>query len=245
MMLLRHLLQANVPAVSIMFAQVILCVPMLPSVLWGQNSAMSPDLITPRVDERTGFQEASPYDERADLRTDFVMAYGIDGSLPERLARWRDADYVPHVMTGVAWGSYQDYLDGEFDGREHWDEGQVEADGDGINHGHRVPYMVPSVAFSQYLTSGIRRAIDAGAVAVHLEEPEFWARAGFSEAFQREWRIHYREPWQRPDASVDAQFRASQLKYYLYSRTLDRICSEMKEYALVQHNREVRFYVPK
>ncbi len=209
-----------------------------------QTVLPSPNLVTQRSEERTGFQEASPYRPAFDLRTDFVMAYGVDDSIAERLARWREADYVPQVMTGVAWGNYQDFLEGKFDGRQHWDESQVAADGSRILHGPTVPYMVPSVAFSSYLEAGIRRAIDAGAVAVHLEEPEFWARGGFSEAFQREWRIHYREPWQRPDSSVDAQYRASKLKYYLYQRTLDRLCSAMKEYALANHQREVRFYVP-
>ncbi|MCA9234489.1 MAG: hypothetical protein KDA44_03410 [Planctomycetales bacterium] len=215
----------------------------LPAVA-AQPVAPVPDLVTPRTDERTGFQESRPYGPRYDLRTDFAMAYGIDASLTERLARWREAGYVPHVMTGVAWGQYQDFLNGEVDGREHWDEGQVDARGNPINHGATVPYMVPSVAFADYLEIGVKRAIDAGAVAVHLEEPEFWARAGFSEAFQREWQIFYREPWQRPDSSINAQYRASKLKYYLYRRTLDRLCTAMKEYALARHNREVRFYVP-
>ena len=80
-------------------------------------------------------------------------------------------------------------------------------------------------------------------VAIHLEEPEFWAHSGFSQAFQREWQIYYNEPWQRPDSSCDAQYRASKLKYYLYRRALDRLCSAMKEYALVKYNRPVRFYV--
>jgi hypothetical protein len=172
------------------------------------------------------------------------MAYGIDPSMEERLEQWKQAGYVLQVMTGVAWGEYQDFLDGKVDGREHWDEAQVEANGSRIMHGPTVPYMVPSVAFSKYLEEGVKRAVDGGAVAVHLEEPEFWARGGFSAAFQREWQIFYNEPWQRPDSSVDAQYRASKLKYYLYQRTLDRLCSAMKEYALVQHNRPVRFYVP-
>lgn len=209
-----------------------------------QSSSPVPNLITTREAERTGFQESGPLRPGSDLQTDFVMAYGIDESVTERLTRWREAGYVPHVMTGVSWGNYQDYLDGKFDGRQHWDESQTQADGKPIMHGHRVPYMVPSVAFSRYLEQGVKRAIDAGAVAIHLEEPEFWARAGFSEAFQREWRIFYREPWQRPDSSVDAQYRASKLKYYLYQRTLDRLCSSMKEYALTEHQRDVRFYVP-
>ncbi|WP_419194746.1 hypothetical protein [Novipirellula herctigrandis] len=215
-----------------------------PSFLGAQQVRQSPDLTTPRDIERTGFQESRAYDVRSDLRTDFVMAYGIDRSLGERLARWQQAGYVPQVMTGVSWGNYQDYLDGEYDGRKHWDEGQVGANGNKVSHGERVPYMVPSVAFSNYLSEGVKRAIDAGAVAVHLEEPEFWAGTGFSEAFKREWRIYYKEPFQRPDSSIDAQYRASKLKYYLYARTLDRICSSLKEYALTKYDREVRFYVP-
>lgn len=203
-----------------------------------------PMLVTDRSKEHTGFQEASPLGGRYDLRTDFVMAYGVGRGLAERLEQWTRAGYVPHVMTGVAWGHYQDYLDGKFDGRKHWDEGQVDAAGKTILHGPKVPYMVPAVSFSTYLERGIRQAIDAGAQAVHLEEPEFWARAGFSQAFRREWRIYYREPWRRPDASCDAQYRASKLKAHLYRRALDRLCSAMKEYALVRHGRGVRFYVP-
>lgn len=122
--------------------------------LLAQENQLSPDLITGRERERTGFQESRPYDARTDLRTDFVMAYGIDDSLGERLKRWQESDYVAHVMTGVAWGNYQDFLDGKFDGRKHWDEGQVNANEDTISHGRNVPYMVPSVAFSNYLTDG-------------------------------------------------------------------------------------------
>ncbi len=227
-------------ALGIVLAGIVLA----PGVANAQSEVRTPNLVTPRNLERTGFQEASPYRPRFDLRTDFVMAYGINRSLPDRLARWSEAGYVPQVMTGVAWGNYQDYLDGQFDQRKHWDEGQVAADGSPIMHGPTVPYMVPSVAFSRYLETGIRSAIDAGAVAIHLEEPEFWARGGFSEAFQREWQIYYRQPWQRPDSSIDAQYRASKLKYYLYQRTLDRLGSAMKEYALINHQRNVRFYVP-
>lgn len=222
----------------------IACGALISSAAAAPPAKLAPDLVTPRTDERTGFQESAPYRPRSDLRTDFVMAYGVDESLPERLARWQQAGYVPQVMTGVAWGEYQDFLNGQVDGREHWDEGQVDARGNPINHGATVPYMVPSVAFADYLETGVKRAIDAGAVAVHLEEPEFWARAGFSEAFQREWQIFYREPWERPDSSIDAQYRASKLKYYLYRRTLDRLCTAMKEYALAKHGRQVRFYVP-
>ncbi len=197
-----------------------------------------------RREERTGFQESAPYKATYDLQSDFVMVYGIDETMPTRIQEWKSKGYVVHLMTGVAWGEYQDYLYGRFDGRTHWDEAQKNKQGSHIQHGKDIPYMVPTIAFTHYLTSRIKLAVDAGVEAIHLEEPEFWVDGGYSESFKREWQIYYKEPWQPPHESVDAQYRASHLKAYLYKRSLDRLCSELKEYALVKYNRLLRFYVP-
>jgi hypothetical protein len=194
--------------------------------------------------EWTGFQESRPYGPKYDLRTDFVMVYGISNDLPERIEGWRKAGYTIHLMTGVSWGEYQDYLYGRFDGREHWDEAQMDRSGNHLLHGKDVPYMVPTIAFAEYLASHIKRAIDFGAEAIHLEEPEFWAASGYSEAFKREWLNYYGEDWIPPHSSPDAQYRASKLKAAMYYRALDRLCSQMKEYSLVTYGRTVRFYVP-
>jgi hypothetical protein len=194
--------------------------------------------------EWTGFQESRPYGPKYDLRSDFVMVYGISDDLEERIAGWKERGYIIHLMTGVSWGEYQDYLYGKYDGRNHWEEAQMNRDGHHILHGKDVPYMVPSIAFSEFLAAGIKRAIDCGVEAIHLEEPEFWAAGGYSEAFKREWRIFYQEPWIPPHESPDAQYRASKLKAYLYYRALDRLCAQMKEYAEVRHGRAIRFYVP-
>ena len=194
--------------------------------------------------EWTGFQEARPYGPKYDLRTDFVMVYGISDDLPERIAGWKQAGYTVHLMTGVAWGEYQDYLYGRYDGRNHWDEAQTDRAGKHLLHNVDVPYMVPTVSFAGYLSTHIKKAIDAGVEAIHMEEPEFWAAAGYSEAFKREWLNVYGEEWIPPHASHDAQYRASKLKAAMYYRALDRICSEMKEYALAAYGRTVRFYIP-
>ena len=77
-----------------------------------------------------------------------------------------------------------------------------------------------------------RQAIDCGVEAIHMEEPEFWAQSGYEEAFKREWLNYYGEDWIPPHSSPDAQYRASKLKAAMYYRALDRICSQMKEYAL-------------
>ncbi|ALS29186.1 hypothetical protein IJ21_38000 [Paenibacillus sp. 32O-W] len=199
-----------------------------------------------RERERTCFQEGGPFDERYDLQTDVAIVYGIGPSMPERIRRWSERGYRVHLMTGVSWGGYQDYLNGQFDGRQHWDEAQTYKSGEKIIHGtsQDIPYMVPTISYSDYLIEKIRPAIDAGVDAIHLEEPEFWVEGGYSEAFKREWLNYYLEPWQDPDSSEDAQYRASKLKSYLYTRCLDRLCSALKEYSLVKYGRPLHFYVP-
>ena len=196
-----------------------------------------------RTEERTGVQEVQDYRPEFDVQCDFVMVYGFH-NLEQRVKHYKEHGYIVHLMTGVSWGEYQDYLYGKFDGVDHHDEGQVNHDGNEINHGKDVPYMVPSVSFASYLAHNLKKAVDAGVEAIHLEEPEFWVNAGYSEAFKREWQIYYKEPWQRPDSTAEAQYRASKLKRYLYTRTLDRLCSVLKEYAMNKYGRLLRFYVP-
>ncbi|MGC4938712.1 hypothetical protein [Kribbella sp. DT2] len=195
--------------------------------------------------ESTGFQEQAPYDATIDLRTDFVMVYGLNDSTPERIARWRDAGYRVHLMTGISWGNYQDYLDGRWDGADHWADAQTAGDGSPILHGRStdIPYMVPTFAFTEYLVQKLRPILELGVEGIHLEEPEFWARAGYSESFKREWQAFFGEPWQPPHSTAEAHFRSGQLKQHLLSRSLDRVTSVLRDEAL-QQGREVRFYVP-
>lgn len=148
-----------------------------------------------RNEERTGIQDLRPYDPRYDLQPDFVMVYGIDDQMPERIREYKRRGFIVQLMTGVAWGEYQDYLYGKFDGRDHWDEAQVRRDGTQVLHGPDVPYMVPTIAFTEYLTQKIKPAVDAGVDTIHLEEPELWVQSGYSEAFKREYLLYYREPW--------------------------------------------------
>ncbi len=158
------------------------------------------------------------------------MVYGIGPRMPGNIETWRQHGYTVHVMTGVAWGQYQDYLNGEFDGQNHWDQAQQQADGTRILHGGNpnVPYISPGENYGKYLTLGVKRALDAGAQAIHLEEPEFWARGGWEENFKREWNSYYHEEWQPPNSSPDAQYRASKLKYYLYRRALAQVFDFVK-----------------
>ena len=209
-----------------------------------KNVKRKSSYIREKTEELTGYQASGRFCPSVDLGCDFVMVYGIDDTMPERIREYRERGYVVHLMTGIAWGEYQDYLDGKWDGRKHWDEGQVQRDGEGVNHNPTVPYMVPTVAFSEYLTQRMKIAVDAGVEAIHVEEPEFWDRSGYSEAFKREYEIYYREPWRPQHEDLDVRYKSARLKAYLYCRAIDRVSAALKEYAKSKYGRDIRFYVP-
>lgn len=200
--------------------------------------------IRDKAEELTGYQASEAFRPSVDLECDFVMVYGIDDSMPERIRQYRSQGYVIHLMTGIAWGEYQDYLDGRWDGTRHQDEGQVQRDGSGVCHNPAVPYMVPSVAFSEYLTERLKIAVDAGVEAIHLEEPEFWDRSGYSEGFKREYEIYYKEPWRPQHEDLDVRYKSAKLKAYLYCRTIGRVGAALKEYAKVKYKKNLRIYIP-
>jgi hypothetical protein len=194
-------------------------------------------------DSRLIFQTGRPWSPRTNINADTVLVYGIDDSTAERIRSWREHGYHVDVMTGVAWGRYAPYLRGDFDGKEHWNETQQEKNGTLILHsGREVPYIAPSLSYGRYLAQGVQAALDAGAEAVYLEEPEFWARAGWSDSFKSEWQKYYHEPWQAPDSSPDAQYRASKLKYFLYRRALAQVFDAVKAYG-ISHHRTIPCYV--
>jgi hypothetical protein len=204
----------------------------------------SRNLHDPReIEERTCFQTGSRYNDRINLRSDVAIVYGIDPGLPERIESWRAKGYRIHVMTGVSWGNYQDYLYGRFDGTNHEDEAQTDRAGKKISHGGDVYYMCPGENYGKFLCLGVDRALKAGAEAIHLEEPEFWVRGGYSEGFKREWKSYYGEDWQPPHSSVDSQWRASKLKYFLYRRALQQVFDHIQEFNRVE-GRQVKCYVP-
>ena len=197
----------------------------------------------PHANDTLIFQTQNVWSPRVNVEAGTVLAYGINGDLPDRIRSWKAHGYRVAVMTGVAWGTYGDYLRGDFDGQQHWNETQQESDGKLILHsGREVPYIAPSDSYGKYLSHGVLRALDAGAEAIYLEEPEFWARAGWSDSFKKEWQSYYHEPWRAPDSSPDAQYRASKLKYFLYQRALSQVFTAVRAWDQ-QHHKLTPCYV--
>lgn len=195
---------------------------------------------------KTVFQISDAWDARYDVRGDAVMVYGINdagGHFEQRVAGWREKGYNVQFMTGSAWGQYKDYFLGKYDGKKHFDQGQTMKNGDIIWHGENVPYVVPTDDYLNYLKTHIKRAIDAGVTAIYLEEPEFWARAGYSPAFKKLWADFYHAPWQPQDSSAEATYLSSKLKYHLYYKALDSLFTYAKAYSRSK-GQEVACLVP-
>ncbi|SFB86367.1 hypothetical protein SAMN04487907_101955 [Zunongwangia mangrovi] len=202
---------------------------------------------------KTAFQTSTGWMPQIDVRSDIAIVYGVNGnpsdhdsssSFLNRVKSWREKGYTTHFMTGIAWGSYQDYFLGNWDGKSHLNEGQVEQSGDTIWHGENVPYIVPNKSFLNYMkTAIIEKVIDAGISSIYLEEPEFWTRAGYSSQFKKEWEDHYGFAWQPQHQSPESTWLSNKLKYQLYYNAIDEVSKYAKSYGK-EKGLNVKVYIP-
>jgi hypothetical protein len=185
--------------------------------------------------DKTAFQTSSPWMPEIDVRSDIAIVYGVNDrkgmTFEQRVKSWRDHGYQTHFMTGIAWGDYTDYFLGKWDGINHLGVGQVTQKGDTIFHGKNMPYVVPVKSFIEYMkTAVIKRVIDAGITNIFLEEPEFWARAGYSAPFKEEWQKYYGFPWRPQHESAENTYLSSKLKYHLYYEAIKETSNYAKAY---------------
>jgi len=210
--------------------------------------AQKADKTTTPPKEKTAFQTSSPWRPEIDVRSDIAIVYGA-GDRPgmtfeQRVKSWRDRGYQTDFMTGIAWGNYDEYFLGKWDGKNHFGDGQVDQKGDTIWHGRNVPYVVPVASFIEYMKTGVvKKVIDAGITSIFLEEPEFWARAGYSAAFKAEWQKYYGFSWRPQHESPENTYLSSKLKYQLYYNAIKEVSSYAKEYGKSK-GLTVRVYIP-
>lgn len=216
--------------------------------LFVATNALSVVADNPPKKEKTTFQTSGPWKPVTDVRSDVAIVYGVNDrpnmTFEQRVQSWRDRGYTVHFMTGIAWGGYQDYFTGKWDGINHLGEGQVTAKGDTIWHGKMVPYLVPTASFIKYMNEKhVKRVIDAGIDAIYMEEPEFWARAGYSTAFKTEWQKYYGFPWRAQHESPENTYLSNKLKYQLYYNAINEVFTYAKAYGKSK-GMNVRCYVP-
>ncbi|MGF7080127.1 hypothetical protein [Mucilaginibacter sp. UYCu711] len=223
------------------------------SALLFTSIIVSAQTVTKQVDfgiinkEKTTFQTGGPWKPTVDSRADVAIVYGAGGrpgQFEQRVQSWRDHGYKVAFMTGMAWGGYQDYFMGKWDGKQYFDEGQKMMNGDTVWHGRNTPYVVPTLNFLKYFKEEVvKKAIDAGIDAIYLEEPEYWAKSGYSEAFKREWKEYYGFDWRPQHESAENTYLSNKLKYYLYYRALKESFTYAKAYGKTK-GMNVRCYVP-
>ena len=192
--------------------------------------------------ERTFMRVSSFYSPHADIGTDAVTVCKLDETTADRITDWRDHGYTTHFMTSLSWGNYSDYLNGKYDGKNHWDEVQTDASGSYVLHGLSSPYLVPTLGFTDYISDALSKVIDMGVRVIFIEEPVFFTKSGYSDAFKTEWEIFYGSPWQDPKMTEDAQFKASRLKAFLLRRCVVNICTRLKYYAKKKYNCQIKIY---
>lgn len=206
-----------------------------PSPLSGATAAPAARIAPAAHREKTAFQTSHAWIPQIDVRSDVAIVYGVSErgqeTFEDRVKSWRDHGYEAAFMTGIAWGQYFDYFLGKWDGQNHLGVGQVTQKGDTIWHGHNMPYVVPVPSFVEYMkTAVVKRVIDAGIKLIFLEEPEFWARAGYSAPFREEWQKYYGFPWRPQDASAENTYLSSKLKYHLFYNAIEQVSSYAKTY---------------
>lgn len=197
--------------------------------------------------QKTTFQTGSPWIPQIDVRSDMAIVYGTNDrkgeTFEQRVQSWRDKGYQTAFMTGIAWGSYFDYFLGKWDGKNHLGVGQVTRKGDTIFHGKNMPYVVPVQSFIEYMkTAVVKRVIDANITTIFLEEPEFWARAGYSAPFKEEWQKYYGFPWRPQHESPENTYLSSKLKYHLYYDAIKQVSSYAKAYGKSK-GKDIKVYI--
>lgn len=174
--------------------------------------------INERPDQpHTSFQTPTGYRPDHDIRTDAVIVYS---SLADRIGTWEDKGYAVQTMYGFRTG------DGYI--KDHQDEGQTTADGTILTCGPGSYYMVPTRSRIDAAIAYYREAIKNGTSMAVPEEPEFFAQAGYSESFKREWQAHYKEPWADPASSIEARYKSERLKAHMEWRMVKSILEDAK-----------------
>ncbi|MHB1767751.1 MAG: hypothetical protein ACYCUV_07850, partial [Phycisphaerae bacterium] len=213
---------------------------------------------------RTTFQTAAPWSGQLDVNSDAVILcgrvrvgdmrrsnhpaekltpyYGNDFSA--LAANWAGHGYQLEFMTASAQG-HPNFINGSWDGVRRL--GSLQINAQGRQHFHAAGrnlsgHICPGKEYGVYLSQVVAQAVNDGAEAIYLQEPEFAADAGWSSEFRKQWKDHYHEDWRPPDSSIDAQWRASQLKYFLFRRLLQVVGKSLHRHEL-QCNRKVPFYV--
>ena len=154
-----------------------------------------------RVDRPyTSLQTPRPPEPSLDIPTDSVFVYSTNA---DAIQGWRARGFEVWTMGGSR--SDKKYAD------SHPDEPQMDSSLKPLIIGNNSFYLTPSANRNSIEKSYYDLALTNGSEGICPEEPEFFARAGYSNAFKQAWKIKYGSDWQQPDSSVDNWWKSTRL----------------------------------
>ncbi|MFA6450297.1 MAG: hypothetical protein WCX65_12560 [bacterium] len=134
------------------------------------------------------------------------------GAAPDKIKSWADRGYTVWSMFGASWlGKNEEIV------KKHPEIVQMMAGGVPFEMIPGRAWVAPTEPWREYIKDIIAKQVAAGAGAVLPEEPEFFASTGYSQAFKNEWLKFYGSPWQAPNSSLSAQWKANRLKANLFT----------------------------
>ncbi|HLJ56897.1 MAG TPA: hypothetical protein VKT77_17790, partial [Chthonomonadaceae bacterium] len=168
-------------------------------MLQGMPPTAKPVVQRPPARPYTVFQSGRAPDPALDVQTDAIFAYTTNA---DSIQGWKQRAYTVWTMGGMRDGP--EYL------TLHPGQAQTGADGKPLTAGDSL-YFVPTPDRIAAERAYYEAALANGSEGVCPEEPEFFARAGYSAAFQSAWKQAFNMPWRDPASSIAARWRAGQL----------------------------------
>ena len=164
----------------------------------------------------TTTQSGDPLNPTFDLQTDTVLVYNSDANI---ISGWKSRGYGVWTMGGSREG--KEYA------AQHPDAVQRDAANNPLTIDGSF-YLNPTPEHNAIEAQRYAQAILNGSAGICPEEPEYFARAGYEQAFRRQWQQKFGTPWQAPDSSIDARWQAGQLMAQLEA---DHIAAQLQPYA--------------
>ncbi len=164
----------------------------------------------------TTTQSGDPLNPTFDLQTDTVLVYNSDAAI---IAGWKSRGYGVWTMGGSR--ESKEYA------AQHPDDVQRDSSNSPLTI-DGGSYLNPTTAHNAIEAQRYAEAVMNGSTGVCPEEPEYFARAGYEQAFRKEWQQKFGSPWLAPETSVDARWQASQL---MASLEADHITAALQPFA--------------
>jgi hypothetical protein len=192
----------------------------------------------------TFFQTNEAYKQMIALDVDFLVVHQHGAPNVGAIMRtWMNAGYPTGRMFFIGSDAGRIYTTGQWDGKQHLDETEVDRNGHPIECAGVRPYMIPTEGWKSFIHGQIKLGIDGKGICILPEEPLAHVTGGYGEAFKRIYKERYGKDWVPPHSSPDAYYKSSKLLCELYYELVEDTLEYTKEYA-AEKGREVKYLLP-